>query len=154
MNEQTMSERYKNILITKPSSLGDVVMALPALSALRRSFPTAKITWMIRPEFAPLIEGHPHLDQSGRIAVVHNGVIENFEALKRRLLQAGHAFKSSTDTEVLAHLIGEHYQQLKAGAAEEHPPHGVTQRDTQALFKRLTNKTSSLYLSSGVHETR
>jgi glucosamine--fructose-6-phosphate aminotransferase (isomerizing) len=53
---------------------------------------------------------HPHLDQSGKIAVVHNGVIENYEAIKQRLLKAGHTFKSDTDTEVLAHLIGVHYE--------------------------------------------
>jgi len=58
-----MSETYDNILLIKPSALGDVVMALPALSALRRSFPDAKISWLIRPEFAPLIEGHPHVDE-------------------------------------------------------------------------------------------
>jgi glucosamine--fructose-6-phosphate aminotransferase (isomerizing) len=64
---------------------------------------------------------HPHLDQSGKIAVVHNGVIENFDALKRRFLEAGHNFLSSTDTEVLAHLIGEHYARLKTGADGPHP---------------------------------
>jgi len=58
-----MSETYERILLIKPSSLGDVVMALPALSALRRSFPRARISWLIRPEFAPLIAGHPHLDE-------------------------------------------------------------------------------------------
>jgi glucosamine--fructose-6-phosphate aminotransferase (isomerizing) len=52
---------------------------------------------------------HPHLDQSGKIAVVHNGVIENYDQLKQRLLRAGHKFHSNTDTEVLAHLVGEHY---------------------------------------------
>jgi lipopolysaccharide heptosyltransferase I len=52
----------KNILIIKPSSLGDIVLALPALSALRRSFPDARISWLIRTEFAPLLEKHPHLD--------------------------------------------------------------------------------------------
>ena len=52
---------------------------------------------------------HPHLDQSQKIAVVHNGVIENYDALKQKLIRAGHKFKSDTDTEVLAHLIGEHY---------------------------------------------
>jgi glucosamine--fructose-6-phosphate aminotransferase (isomerizing) len=52
---------------------------------------------------------HPHLDAAGKIAVVHNGVIENFDALKQRLVKTGHKFHSSTDTEVLAHLIGEHY---------------------------------------------
>jgi len=58
-----MSVAYERILLIKPSSLGDIVMALPALSALRRNFPRAKISWLIRPEFAPLIEGHPHLDE-------------------------------------------------------------------------------------------
>ena len=58
-----MSEHFKNILITKPSSLGDIVLALPALRALRMSFPEAKISWLIRPEFAELIENHPHLDE-------------------------------------------------------------------------------------------
>lgn len=58
-----MSTAYQRILLIKPSSLGDIVLALPALSALRRSFPQARISWLIRPEFAPLIEGHPHLDE-------------------------------------------------------------------------------------------
>ena len=52
---------------------------------------------------------HPHLDASGHIAIVHNGVIENHEALKQKLVKAGHKFLSSTDTEVLAHLIGDCY---------------------------------------------
>src|ERR1044071_1736499 len=43
------------------------------------------------------VNSHPHLDQSGRIAVVHNGVIENFDRLKERLLEAGHQFHSDTE---------------------------------------------------------
>ena len=54
----------KNILIIKPSSLGDIVLALPALTALRKSFPEAKISWLIRPEFAPLLKNHPHLTET------------------------------------------------------------------------------------------
>jgi lipopolysaccharide heptosyltransferase I len=53
----------KNILIIKPSALGDIVLALPALSALRKSFPNAKISWLVRPEFAPLLKNHPHLNE-------------------------------------------------------------------------------------------
>jgi glucosamine--fructose-6-phosphate aminotransferase (isomerizing) len=60
------------------------------------------------------INCHPHLDASGKIAVVHNGVIENYDALKQKLIRAGHKFKSDTDTEVLAHLIGEHYEKRLA----------------------------------------
>jgi glucosamine--fructose-6-phosphate aminotransferase (isomerizing) len=56
------------------------------------------------------INCHPHLDASGKIAVVHNGVIENYDALKQKLVRAGHKFKSDTDTEALAHLIGDHYE--------------------------------------------
>ncbi len=56
---------------------------------------------------------HPHVDQSGRIGIVHNGVIENYDHLKDRLLAEGHVFHSATDTEVLAHLIGQHYQKRK-----------------------------------------
>jgi glucosamine--fructose-6-phosphate aminotransferase (isomerizing) len=52
---------------------------------------------------------HPHTDQSGRIAVIHNGIIENANTIRKALLQRGHTFKSETDTEVLAHLIGEYY---------------------------------------------
>jgi len=50
---------------------------------------------------------HPHTDSSGKIFLVHNGVIENFDALKRSLAAAGHKFSSQTDTEVIAHLVEE-----------------------------------------------
>jgi len=48
---------------------------------------------------------HPHLDCTGRIAVIHNGIIENHVPLRERLIAEGHRFASETDTEVLAHLI-------------------------------------------------
>jgi glucosamine--fructose-6-phosphate aminotransferase (isomerizing) len=55
---------------------------------------------------------HPHFDQSGKLALVHNGVIENYEALKADLKRDGeHDFISETDTEVLAHLIGKFYDE-------------------------------------------
>ena len=53
---------------------------------------------------------HPHLDGSGRIAIVHNGIIENYQALRAKLTAAGCVFKSDTDSEVLAHLISEAYK--------------------------------------------
>ena len=48
---------------------------------------------------------HPHIDCSGRISVVHNGIIENFEVLRRALATSGHSFSSAVDSEVLCHLI-------------------------------------------------
>lgn len=53
------------------------------------------------------VNAHPHLDQSGDIALVHNGIIENYRALRARMEAKGHLFLSETDTEVLAHLIGD-----------------------------------------------
>lgn len=52
---------------------------------------------------------HPHYDQSGKIALLHNGIIENFYELKEDLIRQGHTFQSETDTEVAAHVIGEEY---------------------------------------------
>ena len=54
---------------------------------------------------------HPHTDEQGRVAVVHNGIIENYLELKQELLARGHQFRSETDTEVLAHLIEEQLAQ-------------------------------------------
>jgi glucosamine--fructose-6-phosphate aminotransferase (isomerizing) len=53
------------------------------------------------------INAHPHLSSAGDLAVIHNGIIENYATLKEALIKAGHEFKSDTDTEVLIHLIEE-----------------------------------------------
>jgi glucosamine--fructose-6-phosphate aminotransferase (isomerizing) len=59
------------------------------------------------------VNAHPHMDCSGRIAVVHNGIIENYAELKRQLVSRGHTFRSETDTEVVAHLVEEVYEPEK-----------------------------------------
>jgi glucosamine--fructose-6-phosphate aminotransferase (isomerizing) len=56
------------------------------------------------------LNAHPHVGQDGLVAVVHNGVIENYSALKRQLEAEGVVFRSETDTEVIAQLIAHHYQ--------------------------------------------
>lgn len=53
---------------------------------------------------------HPHLDCRNRIAVVHNGIIENYADLKRELEKKGHVFRSETDTEVIVHVIEDNYE--------------------------------------------
>jgi len=56
------------------------------------------------------INAHPHTDCSGRIAVVHNGIISNYLSLKKQLIKEGHTFVSDTDTEVISHLIEKYYK--------------------------------------------
>ena len=56
------------------------------------------------------INAHPHLSGDGKIVLVHNGIIENYQTLKSALIELGHQFKSETDTEVLVHLIEEYYK--------------------------------------------
>jgi glutamine---fructose-6-phosphate transaminase (isomerizing) len=79
------------------------------------------------------INAHPHLDQSGRIAMVHNGIIENYAALRHRLQRHGHKFLSQTDTEVLVHLIGYHLAQAVAGDSAVTP-----EQVTAAIFTATT----------------
>ncbi len=50
---------------------------------------------------------HPHADCTGKLVVIHNGIIENYREIKERLARAGHKFASETDTEILAHLFEE-----------------------------------------------
>jgi len=56
------------------------------------------------------MNAHPHTDCTGRLAVVHNGIIENYSELKNKLLAKGHTFCSETDTEVIVHLVEDFYQ--------------------------------------------
>jgi glucosamine--fructose-6-phosphate aminotransferase (isomerizing) len=57
-----------------------------------------------------VINAHPHLDSKDEIALVHNGIIENYRALKAFLENRGHVFKTETDTEIMVHLIEEYYE--------------------------------------------
>ncbi|MBI3025574.1 MAG: glutamine--fructose-6-phosphate transaminase (isomerizing) [Candidatus Tectomicrobia bacterium] len=74
---------------------------------------------------------HPHSDNSGRIAVVHNGIISNYRDLRERLGRAGAAFRSETDTEVIAHLIA---HRLAQGAGEFEEAFVAALRELEGTF--------------------
>jgi glucosamine--fructose-6-phosphate aminotransferase (isomerizing) len=69
------------------------------------------------------VNAHPHTDCKNRIAIVHNGIIENYAKLKRELSARGHRFLSETDTEVVAHLIEEKYTGNLFSAVQDVVPH-------------------------------
>jgi len=73
---------------------------------------------------------HPHTDCTGDLVVVHNGIIENYLALKEKLLAEGHLFRSETDTEVIAHLIEKYLKQ---------------ERDIEMATRRALNDVSGAY---------
>ncbi len=80
---------------------------------------------------------HPHLDDDSRVAVIHNGIIENFAALRHELEQRGHELRSDTDTEVVAHLL-----------AEEYEPSG---RDLAEAMRRVCRRLDGAFTLVAVH---
>src|SRR4030043_474779 len=85
------------------------------------------------------INAHPHLDCENKIAVVHNGIIENYGQLKEDLAKRGHIFLSQTDTEVLPHLLEEY---LKSGSE------GNLQLAMQKLLKVIRGSGAIVALSA------
>ena len=88
---------------------------------------------------------HPHASCAGDIAVVHNGIIENFAELREELESRGHAFRSETDTEVIAHLVEEAYADVASGK--------VRGRDTSGLAEAVRIASMRLVGSYGLAVT-
>jgi glucosamine--fructose-6-phosphate aminotransferase (isomerizing) len=99
----------------------------------------------------PTVENaHPHCDCSGRLAVVHNGIVENYLTLKHRLLEEGHTFRTETDTEVIAHLIE---KQLAEQMAEGSDPELRLERAVRAALGEMSGVFALAILSADVPET-
>ena len=96
------------------------VKSVGAVSNLRRKMPAgffgtsgiAHLRWATHGEPTEL-NAHPHKDCTGDVWVVHNGIIENHTELRERLKKLGHTFATTTDTEVLTHLVEEHLKKDK-----------------------------------------
>lgn len=104
------------------------------------------------------INAHPHTDCNGEITIVHNGIIENYSALKKYLEKRGHVFKSDTDTEVIVHLIEENYsgslfETLPAALAEVEGTYGlavISKKEPDRIF--AARKGSPLLIGKGKDE--
>jgi len=101
---------------------------------------------------------HPHTDGSGNIAIIHNGIIENYASLRTMLKEKGHVFKSDTDTEILAHLIEEFYEKdvekaIRAALQEIEGTYGVaiiSQYEPEKIF--VARKGSPIVIGVGKDE--
>ncbi len=107
----------------------DALAAVLAEHPLSGSTGIAHTRWATHGEPSS-INAHPHSDSSGRVAVVHNGIVENYRPLRRQLEDEGHTFLTETDTEVLAHLIEKYYAgdlaaAVRAALAGVHGAYGI-----------------------------
>ncbi|MFQ5603202.1 MAG: glutamine--fructose-6-phosphate transaminase (isomerizing) [bacterium] len=106
------------------------------------------------------INAHPHADCSGRLALIHNGIIENYSAIKTNLEANGHQFKTETDTEALVHLIEEYYtngnsfeQAVRAALSQVQGTYGIvvlSRSDPDTLI--AARKGSPLVVGMGDNE--
>lgn len=116
----------------KLSQLGDLLKASPEVSHMA----VAHSRWATHG--APTdTNAHPHFDQYEKVALVHNGIIENYLELREELIARGHTFKSQTDTEVASHVLGEEFE--KGVPLEEAVRRGV-QRLRGAFALIVTSK--------------
>ncbi|NIA22855.1 MAG: glutamine--fructose-6-phosphate transaminase (isomerizing) [Proteobacteria bacterium] len=101
-------DKYKKLaVIKKKGKIKNLENAIP--EGLFSNIGIAHTRWATHGEPSD-INAHPHTDCKGEIAVVHNGIIENFRAIRDFLVNKGHKIKTDTDTEVIAHLIEENYR--------------------------------------------
>lgn len=89
------------------------------------------------------VNAHPHLDCTGQFALIHNGIIENYDEIKKDLVKSGHKFISQTDSEVALHLIEENYRKLKNTST-----HNIFLEAVRTAFKRFVGLNAIIVMDA------
>ncbi len=105
-----LNEKGTLKIFKEKGKIVDLERSLPAPDEIAGQVVIGHTRWATHGE-PNAVNAHPHTCCDERIAMVHNGIIENYKTLKTKLEQEGHTFKSDTDTEVLAHLIGHFHKE-------------------------------------------
>ncbi len=95
------------------------------------------------------VNAHPHSDCSGKIAIIHNGIIENYHELREKLVKNGHRFASETDSEVIAHLIEDRLFDLNQAYGEVSAGQIPLEKACYEAFKQLKGSYAVLVVSEG-----
>jgi len=119
----TMDEKNPSLIVTKHASEGEKADGLNLVDANTKNHPghnigIAHTRWATHGGKTDA-NAHPHTDTSGKIALVHNGTLNNANELRKELQGRGHVFNSETDTEVIAKLIGEYYEKNGCTSVKE-----------------------------------
>ena len=127
-----LSRDKKTIIVKKKAGkIGDAtVTELP-----QSSFAFGHTRWATHGGVSD-VNAHPHLDCTGTIAIIHNGIVENYQELKHDLLKKGHHFISETDTEVAVHLI------------EEYAKHTLFSKAVQKAFNDMTGLNAFIVMNT------
>ena len=78
------SRTFREILIIKPSSLGDIIDALPTVGAIRMRYPAARLSWLVKSEWAPVLKGHPFIDEVIAVPFAWRAIPRLIQAVRRR----------------------------------------------------------------------
>ncbi len=132
-----------HLLVLKPSSLGDIVHTLPAVAALRARFPGTRITWMVNPEWAPLLKGNPHID--GTIVFPRANFRGPAGWLRFRRWRAG--LRESIRPDLVTDFQGLLRTALVARAFRGVPVHGLSDAREGARFLQ----THTVRVDAGAH---
>ncbi len=140
MNPQWNGAPPESILVIKPSSLGDVVHTLPAVAALKKFWPTSSISWLVNPEWAPVLDGNPHLD---RVHIFPRAQFRGVSAAWRMLQWARH-FGREHSAELVLDFQGLLRSAVVGRFAREKQLHGLSDaREGAGFFYDSTARLES-----------